>query len=290
MISFSQLGNMGRLGNQLFQYAFLRSTATKLGVKYWCPQWEGDTIFDLNDTHFRLSNRPELVSWHAPATECGWIENWEPKDNVDYVGYFGSPKFLLPQDSIQQWFRFREDTLEAAHKKYSNISFRNCISAHVRLGDHVSLPNFYNPRRLYYERSFQTIDPDQGMTILLFSDNPEGASDLLKGQKRHILIMNDNSPAVDLYLMTQCAGNVVAASTFSWWGAYLGSGVVTCPIEGLLRPGSTINQRAPWPEQWIRMSGGVRLFDHAIFIRCQQKIRNTLGTLKRTVFGRKLNR
>lgn len=289
MISLSQLGNMGRLGNQLFQYAFLRSTATKLGVKFWCPEWEGDSIFDLNDKNQRLNDRPVLSSWHAPETECGWIENWEPKNNVDYVGYFGSPKFFLPQDSIRNWFCFRDTTTESANRKYSNLAFENCISAHVRLGDHVSLSNFYNPRRLYYERAFQAIDPDEKMMILLFSDNTIEASDFLKGQKRQIKIMNDNSPAVDLYLMTRCAGNVVAASTFSWWGAYLGSGIVTCPIEGLLRPGSTIKQREPWPDQWIRVSGGVRTFDHAIFIRFQQRLRKTLGTLKRTVFGRNLN-
>lgn len=286
MISFSQLGNMGRLGNQLFQYAFLRSTATKLRVKFWCPEWEGDSIFDLNDAYQRLSEQPTLTPWHAPETECGWIENWEAKDNVDYVGYFGSPKFLLPQDSIRKWFRFSDHTTEAAHRKYSNLPFENAISAHVRLGDHVSLPNFYNPRRLYYERALQVIDPEERMMILLFSDNPKEASNFFKGEKRRIMVMNGNSPAVDLYLMTKCAGNVVAASTFSWWGAYLGSGVVTCPVEGLLRPGSTIKQREPWPDQWIRVSGGVRSFDHAIFIRCQQKIRNTLGTLKRIAFGR----
>ena len=49
MISFSKLGEYGRFGNQLFQYAFLRTQAKKLGVKFYCPKWIGDKIFDLND-------------------------------------------------------------------------------------------------------------------------------------------------------------------------------------------------------------------------------------------------
>ena len=49
MLSFSKLGNYGRLGNQLFQYAFLRMTARRLGTQFFCPKWDGDDIFNLND-------------------------------------------------------------------------------------------------------------------------------------------------------------------------------------------------------------------------------------------------
>jgi hypothetical protein len=49
MISFPKLGNYGRLGNQLFQYAFLRSSARRLGVQFHCPKWDGGDIFDLDD-------------------------------------------------------------------------------------------------------------------------------------------------------------------------------------------------------------------------------------------------
>ncbi len=49
MLAISILGEMERLGNQLFQYYFLRSTAVKLGVKYWCPAWIGRDIICLRD-------------------------------------------------------------------------------------------------------------------------------------------------------------------------------------------------------------------------------------------------
>ena len=55
MISFSNLGNHGRLGNQLFQYAFLRTTAARLGTEFYCPQWDGDEIFDLHDREERVA-------------------------------------------------------------------------------------------------------------------------------------------------------------------------------------------------------------------------------------------
>ena len=46
MIAFTRLGKMGQFGNQLFQYAFLyaflRTTAQRLGVKFYCHEWIGD--------------------------------------------------------------------------------------------------------------------------------------------------------------------------------------------------------------------------------------------------------
>ena len=54
MISFSKLGSFGRLGNQLFQYAFLRSTAARLGTRFHCPQWIGDRVLHLDDAALQL--------------------------------------------------------------------------------------------------------------------------------------------------------------------------------------------------------------------------------------------
>lgn len=54
MISFSTLGKNGlRLGNQLFQYAFLRTQAEQLRVDFYCPHWIGDDIFSLKDHKIR---------------------------------------------------------------------------------------------------------------------------------------------------------------------------------------------------------------------------------------------
>ncbi len=55
MLSFSKLGEHGRLGNQLFQYAFLRTQAERLGVPFYCPHWTGDDVFTLEDEPQRIN-------------------------------------------------------------------------------------------------------------------------------------------------------------------------------------------------------------------------------------------
>jgi hypothetical protein len=283
MISFSQLGNMGRLGNQLFQYAFLRSTACKLRVKFWCPTWQGDKIFDLNDHEVRHGDKPQLSTSYNPEPECGWLPAWEPRDGVDYAGYFTSHRFLLERETVRQWYRFANIVTDVALSKYRSIDFNNSIALHVRLGDYSTATNFYCPRIAYYQNAIRTLDPHSRMTILVFSDEPQKAEYFLRRIKRQIVIIRDNTAAVDLYLMSLCAGIVVAASTFSWWGAYLGAGRVACPVEGLLRPGATLISRDPWPEEWIQIKGGYRFYDHASFAKFSQQSRNFAGKIKRAI-------
>ncbi len=56
MLAMTNFGQNGRFGNQLFQYAFIRSQAEKLGVKMYIPAWIGDQAFDLQDVHIRCES------------------------------------------------------------------------------------------------------------------------------------------------------------------------------------------------------------------------------------------
>jgi Glycosyl transferase family 11 len=62
VLTMSSLGQLGRFGNQLFQYAFLRICARKTGSSVECPPWIGQTLFGHNDAP--ISRRLE------PAIEC----------------------------------------------------------------------------------------------------------------------------------------------------------------------------------------------------------------------------
>lgn len=94
MISFSKLGNYGRLGNQLFQYAFLRTSAQRLGTQFFCPQWDGDSIFNLQDEDERATEPVGIVHYFDPSPEAGFTsEALLIGDNTEIQGFFQSEKF-----------------------------------------------------------------------------------------------------------------------------------------------------------------------------------------------------
>ncbi|MEY3173236.1 MAG: hypothetical protein RLZZ436_1150 [Planctomycetota bacterium] len=287
MISFSHLGTMGRLGNQMFQYAFIRAMATRLAVTFWCPNWEGDEIFDLRDDSMRATDRPNLKAWYAPDSNCGWLQDWRPVDNVDYVGYFVSARYLPAQETVRGWFRFRERVVASALSRAMSIEFENSIALHVRLEDHTTLANYYNPRVEYYRESVEVLDPTGRMGIVVFSDEPIRAASFLRRLGRPFRVVSGGNAAEDIYLMSRCSAVVVAASSFRWWGGFLSGGRVICPAQGMLRPGASVTAEDPWPTDWLQLDAGLRWYDRAYIRHLMLKLRGVAGRLRRRVVIRR---
>ncbi len=62
VLTMSCLGQLGRFGNQLFQYAFLRICAEKSGSRVECPYWIGQTLFGHKDTPISQQLPPAIES------------------------------------------------------------------------------------------------------------------------------------------------------------------------------------------------------------------------------------
>jgi hypothetical protein len=263
MISFQALGDsFGQLGNQLFQYAFLRSMALRLGVKFYCPPWKGDEVFLLEDAAERESavrgiehryleeaRAPRQVGFHEDVLHCG--------DGTDFAGYFQSALYF-EESAVRRWYRFAEDKLRAVRDKYRAMDFSRSISLHLRFGDKWRKPwdrrLFYFPPREYYERALCYVPHQE--SILVFSDEMEMAKERLHGLRGNLVYMEGNKNYEDLYLMSLCRASVCSVSTLSWWGAWLRASddkMVIVPREGHFRPGSGYACDRYWCDSWIRV-------------------------------------
>src|SRR5262245_7132175 len=134
MISFSTLGTRSKLGNHLFQYAFLRSTAQRLGVQFYCPRWIGDSVFRLDDSKER-SEAPEgiVCQYREPASYTGLNTSaLEIRDGTEIGGYFQTEQYLERQ-SVLRWYRLREDRVADVRRRYGHVDFENSVGLSVRL-------------------------------------------------------------------------------------------------------------------------------------------------------------
>lgn len=218
MISFKDLGSYGRLGNQLFQYAFLRSKAEKLQTQFYCPEWIGDSIFMLND----VNNKVPCFEAHLNYMEFGNgfdKKSLEIKDDTNIAGYFQSDMYFKRED-VMKWFSFNETMFKDVTKKYSYIDFANSTGIHIRLGDYAT-PQlvFYTPRPEYFKKALQFIDKKN--KVLVFSDDTKKAKKYLKGICDDFVFIENNKDYEDFYLMTKCRNLVCSSSSFSWWAGYL---------------------------------------------------------------------
>jgi len=232
-ISFNQLGNMGHLGNQMFQYASLRGIAENNNLKWTIPGKEYFGInYPLRSNIYNCFELSEIKNENIQMNNTNAIFNEKHyhfdeslytncSDNIDLNGYFQTEKYFLNiKDSIKKDFTFKKEISDRAEQILNNIDKENTIVVHVRRTDYVGNDlNHYNLSTSYYLSVLNGINWKSH--VIFISDDIEWC----KKQKEFISMPNaiflQENPYVDLCVMTMCGINVIANSSFSWWGAWL---------------------------------------------------------------------
>ena len=266
MISFAKLGHYGRLGNQLFQYAYLRTMARRLGVPFYCPRWDGDDIFDLDDADERASEPIGIVHTYDPAPEAGFTPKaLEISDGTEIQGFFQSERYYDDPAAVRSWYTFRKPIVDEVQERYGRLPLGESTSFSLRLDD-----DYNNTRDFFplYPVSFYS-DAARALKqegpILVFADRPNRAREFLRDYRdRELVFVEDLGGPQQLYLMTQCGANVITNSTFAWWGAWLNAVPgrrVVAPTDWT-RPGVPTPIRDILCDDWIKIPSTVPVWDH----------------------------
>src|SRR5712692_8843827 len=186
MISFKTLGQYGRLGNQLYQYAFLRTTAQRLGVKFFCPEWRGDKIFLLNDEQERSRvPAPMKTLYRQPLEDCGFCDSpLHIEDGTEIIGFFQAERYF-DRGKVTRWYTFRPESVRAAQESYRHIDLAQCTGIHLRFGDMKANPNYVVLSPRYYARALSRVRHRQH--VLVFSDDTDAARKHLRGVREFSL-------------------------------------------------------------------------------------------------------
>lgn len=245
MLAFNHLGKLGRLGNQMFQYAALRGIAAARGYE-WCIPKHNEVFVDgignklrieLFDV-FQLSNcGPKniflLDRGYAPVVEeKSFSFDQEllslcPND-VSLFGYFQSEKwFKHIENQIRDDFTFLGEVSAPCREMISSVE--NPIALHIRRTDYVlNSQNHFNLGIDYYENALKLFDDNRN--VIVFSDDPNWCKQQSLFSDDRFLISENTDNRIDLCLMSLCSDFIIANSTFSWWGAWLANrGDVVAP-------------------------------------------------------------
>ena len=230
MLAFNHLGHLGRLGNQMFQYASLRGIAARRGYDFGIPpskfddEWRSHQLFELFDLpHLPKQNIKYLDAGNAPVANEKFFHFDQllfdqcPND-ISLFGYFQSEKYFKHiEESIREDFTFRDHILDPC--KEIAEGFENPVSLHVRRTDYLTnSANHYNLDMSYYEEALGQFD---GRQVIVFSDDPEWCKEQELFSDDRFLVSESGDNKIDLCLMTFCTSHIIANSSFSWWGAWL---------------------------------------------------------------------
>lgn len=251
MITFSLLGRLGRLGNQMFQYAALVGLANKLNVDYginysignnikWCD-WSDDreinypTLTINKGFHnLKAKNISSHIFLDSPIYSNNTFyedeyhhfseEFFKLPDRINIIGYFQSEKYFKHcKIGIIHQYQFKPEIVDIV-KKYLFAFSEELVAVHIRRTDYIYLnikPYFDHE---YIINMAKTYFSDKKYRFVLFSDDPTFINNTYRGEKfcgNEVIIPNFNNQYLDMCCMSLCHHNVLSKSTFAWWGAYL---------------------------------------------------------------------
>ena len=201
---------MGGLGNNHFQIASAYGIAQDNGHTFSPPYWGSHNKYFPNYKHNITNKRALILS--EPSFN---FTRLAPRAHLDYElrGYFQSPRYFDHyKDDILKLFTFTTDLGGAQPKEI------NSVGVHVRRGDYLRMPDHHPVLPMSYY--MEAMEIFKGSTFVIFSDDDDwcrkqdwgGHEVYFSISYRDVLAMRN---------MSVCRHNIIANSSFSWWGAYL---------------------------------------------------------------------
>lgn len=259
MITFLKLGKYGRFGNQLFQYAALRSLGLKNNCEIGLPYLDNVSHHNQNNLLNNLSIPDKFfgkTKFYHYFTQKKFVLNdsiaisekfYDLKDGTDIQGYFQSIYYFKDcVDIIKKELTPKEKYISEANDKINKIKDKypnyEIVSLHLRRGDITDVrelmhsTDYYGGKELDYKSlngeyllNSKLVFKNKKVKFLVFS----GGATSNKNDKdldwcRHNLtgeeyIISDPQDTIqDFSLITACDHNIISrTSTFGWWAAFL---------------------------------------------------------------------
>ena len=261
--SFNHMGNLGHLGNQMFQYAALIGMGAKHGRSICIPHKQsfGQSYYqDLRSNiydAFNLSPNGVGISRFPTVQEGSFhfdenlFEN-PPEENCNLYGFFQSEKwFSHIKEGIKNEFTLKDEYREVAQLMREQLSGQ-VVAIHVRRTDYLSNPNHGALGLDYYEKALELVP--NNLTVVVFTDDPEWAKSQPLFPDDRFFVSETDCPYTDLALMSMCDYHIIANSSYSWWGAYLSdSKKVIAPKQWFGEPLKTNNLKDLYCDGWVKL-------------------------------------
>jgi hypothetical protein len=247
----------GGLGNQLFQIAAAYALALR----------NNDISgFILNSCHTPLQGNP------SNRYKENVLKNVNDINGYDFKYLYSEPNFSYTEipyindlilkgcyQSERYFVDYKDEIIELFSSELNNEFITEYLkkyslpvtSVHIRRGDYMNNSDYHKPCSVeYYKEAMKIIGES---TFIFISDDINWVKENFKGD--NIIYSPFKSDVDDLTLMVKCDNNIIANSSFSWWGAYLNKNKdkkIIAPKEwfGLLGPKDT---QDVIPKNWIKL-------------------------------------
>lgn len=280
------------LGNQLFQYAFARQLSLKYGTSlYFDTRFyqtgysrETNRSFKLNKFNINYRNLGKTEEYLLKATKLFPKRKFPPlfkyvneshfhfdqqalqekASCLVLTGYWQSEKYFIGIENIIRSELTFANKRSVEFDHYLNLiqKAKNPISVHIRRGDYVHHPVFSKTfgfiGEAYYDKAIDMMNTKYDQPYyFIFTDDQEWAKNHFSADISKVFVKNsgEDSDLDDMHLMSLCNHHIIANSSYSWWGAWLGHN----PDKTVIAPQNWFknkpdsNTKDLIPDSWIKI-------------------------------------
>ncbi|ENM5934579.1 alpha-1,2-fucosyltransferase [Vibrio mimicus] len=254
---------IGGLGNQMFQYALARSIELQTNTEVKLDLQGFDTYQLHNGYRLNCFNIAEKIATKSEVEKYIGSNNYfyrairrfcpsllkmfqTEKNHTKYDGslfelkrayldgYWHNGKYFEPvREQLLKEFTIKGELSKGVRELRTRIVSSQSVSIHVRRGDFLKHPDVGVLDIDYYKRAVECILSNvESPEFYMFSDDIEWCIEHLNFIENCHFVDSTIDELDDLMLMSSCKHNIIANSTFSWWGAWLNSNhnkIVVCP-------------------------------------------------------------
>ena len=252
------------IGNHMFQYASAFAYAKKYNRNLelsGCFK-QIDDVFSLRFKDMKTCS--PIGREVVPVSDKDFFDSYSLMDNPGYNffnGYFQDEKiFKVYRKELLDVFKFKHELMGENEIIEKKIKSQNSVAVHVRRGDYLNV--FYQDvlSNHYYEKAMEYISSKvDNPYFYIFSDDTKWVKENLRVKYNYAIIENNsgwNVAANDMHLMSLCKHNIIANSTFSWWGAWLNQN----PDKIVIAPKVWLSGKEHYeitknivPDEWVRI-------------------------------------
>ena len=213
-------------------------------------------VFNGQDKIFYPYQRIEEIS---PFVFNSNILKYKIKKSSTIVGYYQSEKYFSDyRKELLKIFEFSKSKSKQFKIYFDKINKNNSVAIHFRRGDYIS-PKLKDTHNIlsynYYQRSIDYIKKKvKKPNFFIFTDDINYIKNTKFVKKNKCFLINTQSSYEDLHLMSTCKHFIIANSSFSWWGAWLGSNKkkIVCAPNKWINANISINDIIPI--DWVKIN------------------------------------
>lgn len=280
MSLFLELKIVGGLGNQLFQYAAGRSLSIKNKIPYLLLNTESYKTdpfgrkFGL--TNFRIKGavikNEMLRKAFRKGTKINRFISGSPlyhtieEDGLKLQPIADKTRFVTSLSGYWQSDFYFSDIHPILLEELVPLDLpalpellnkKNTVAVHIRRSDYLGDNRFGALGEKYYHDAIETAKKRiENPFFIFFSDDIDWCKDKFKGENIFFCDYKDwDKDYLQLYLMSKCSHQIIANSSFSWWGAWLNNNagkIVIRPERPFVD--QSLMYESYYPKEWISIS------------------------------------